>query len=183
MPDEKPRGADGKYRVRVPREWIQAGATIDVELPRNVTCAVCDGGGCDACESSGALTLRGRRDEPEWFRVTLPRREDEAEGQPGPFVLRVPEVGGHAPDGSGLPRGNLLLTVEVGDLAESTRVRLSAGAPEPEAVAPPSPVKPTQVRWSAPREAAPDAPRRVEWIVVAVLVAVLLVLGLLFLRG
>src|SRR5262245_45901795 len=105
-----PRGADVKHRVRVRREWLETGLIVDVELPRNLMCAGCEGGGCDACDRSGAITLRGRDEPPEVVQVTLPQRTG-LEQETG-IVLRIPEQGGlPKPEFAGLPRGLLLLTV------------------------------------------------------------------------
>ena len=57
------------------------GEVVELELPRNLACAACGGGGCDTCGRSGAITLR------------------------------IPELGGLPEPGSELPRGVLLLTV------------------------------------------------------------------------
>ena len=45
------------HRVEVARDWFQSGARLSIELPRNLTCAGCHGGGCDACLRAGAITL------------------------------------------------------------------------------------------------------------------------------
>jgi hypothetical protein len=101
-----PRGPDAIHRIRVPREWLERGATVEFELPRHLSCAACDGGGCDACHRSGAVTLRGRNEPSDLVEVSLPAgARDDA------FVIRIPERGGFAPDAS-LPRGLLLLRVE-----------------------------------------------------------------------
>lgn len=104
---ESPRGPDASHRLRVPRAFLARGATVEFELPRHLTCAACDGGGCDRCERSGAVTLRGRGDPIERLELSLPQGDREEA-----FVIRVPERGGMPPAGSGLPRGHLLLRVE-----------------------------------------------------------------------
>jgi len=90
----------------VPHAWLKRGAVVELELPRHLVCAACDGGGCDTCERSGAVTLRERGEPADLVEVTLPGEHGEA------FVIRLPERGGLPPLGSGLPRGNLLLRVE-----------------------------------------------------------------------
>jgi hypothetical protein len=104
---ESPRGPDASHRLRVPHAFLERGATVEFELPRHLTCAACDGGGCDPCERSGAVTLRGRGEPQELLELSLPKgdREDA-------FMIRVPERGGLPPAGSNLPRGHLLLRVE-----------------------------------------------------------------------
>jgi hypothetical protein len=104
---ESPRGPDASHRIRVPKEWLEQGAIIELELPRHLTCRACEGGGCDICERSGAVTLRGRGEPPDLVEVTLPARpHDES------FVIRIPEHGGLASEASGLPRGQLFLRIE-----------------------------------------------------------------------
>src|SRR5688572_13362029 len=72
-----PRGPDVIHRIRIRREWLEAGALIEVEVPRNLRCAGCEGGGCDKCDRAGAVTLRGRAEPPEIIQVTLPRRNTQ----------------------------------------------------------------------------------------------------------
>lgn len=101
------RGPDASHRIRVPREWLELGSVVELELPRHLTCRACEGGGCDACDRSGAVTLRGRDEPPDIVEVTLPSRPDDES-----FVIRIPEQGGLAREASGLPRGQLFLRVE-----------------------------------------------------------------------
>ena len=112
-----PRGADVRHRVRVRREWLETGLIVDVELPRNLVCAGCDGGGCDTCDRSGAITLRGRSEPAEVVQVTLPQAA--AANESVGIVLRIPEQGGlPKPEFASLPRGLLLLTVVPSDEAD-----------------------------------------------------------------
>jgi hypothetical protein len=140
-----PRGADVKHRIKVRRDWLESGLVVDVELPRNLVCAGCDGGGCDACDRSGAITLRGRDEPAEVVQVTLPRRQrveqsDVARTAPPSetaVVLRIPEKGGlPKPELAGLPRGLLLLTVVPSDEADSVV------QPAKDSLLPPSPTAP-----------------------------------------
>jgi hypothetical protein len=138
-----PRGPDVAHRVRVPQDWIDDAAVIEVELPRHLHCAVCEGGGCDLCDRSGAHTLRSRGEPAEIVEVTLPRRDqerrDDQEKGPGSsstpisrsFVIRIPELGGLPPEGSELPRGHLLLTVAPAPTPD-TGVKLVERLPVPE---------------------------------------------------
>lgn len=109
-----PRGPDVAHKVTVPEQYLVAGATIELSLPRNLACAKCDGGGCDACDRSGAVSIRKRSDPVEPLRVILPRTDVSAAGSPSGLVVRVPERGGPAPKDSGLPNGHLLLRVSAG---------------------------------------------------------------------
>lgn len=112
---------------------------IELELPRNLVCATCDGGGCDSCERSGAVTLRGRGEPADLLRVTLPGEQSEA------FVIRLPERGGLPPLGSGLPRGHLLLRVEPSAQADAS-VSLATSLPALGAIRRALSVRPVLVR-------------------------------------
>ena len=112
---ESPRGPDALHRLRVPHAFLKRGATVEFELPRHLTCAACDGGGCDPCERSGAVTLRGRGDPTELLELSLPKGDRD-----DPFLIRVPERGGLPPVGSELPRGHLLLRVEPCEESQAT---------------------------------------------------------------
>ncbi|HEX6271896.1 MAG TPA: hypothetical protein VFZ53_02595 [Polyangiaceae bacterium] len=107
---DSPRGPDASHRIRVPKDWIEEGSVIELELPRHLTCRTCEGGGCDVCERSGAVTLRGRGEPPDLVEVTLPARPHHES-----FVIRIPERGGLASPESGLPRGQLFLRIEAAD--------------------------------------------------------------------
>jgi hypothetical protein len=106
--------------LSVPEDWILAGATLEIALPRNLACAACGGGGCDACERSGAVSLRGRNDPVEKIEVTLESSsvsDDVPSSRTRRIVVRIPDQGGHArpaDDGRALPRGHLLLSVRAG---------------------------------------------------------------------
>ncbi len=114
-----PRGPDVVHRIRVPRAWLESGEVVELELPRNLSCAACNGGGCDQCERSGAITLRGREELPEILHVTLPARQPELDGGTRGVVIRIPEQGGLPPANDELlPRGLLLLRVEPAEVAD-----------------------------------------------------------------
>ncbi len=116
---DAPRGADVMHRIRVPRAWLESGEIVEFELPRNLTCAACEGGGCDLCERSGAITLRGRQELPELLQVTLPALKPDVDGEARGVAIRIPEQGGLPPAaGPALPRGLLLLRVEPAELAD-----------------------------------------------------------------
>jgi hypothetical protein len=101
--------------LSVPEDWMLSGATLLIELPRNLACAGCHGGGCDKCERSGAVSLRSRRAEVETVEVTLPKHvpEDAAPSSLAPtdgqkkrsVVVRIPERGGLPPPGPAASRG------------------------------------------------------------------------------
>jgi len=105
-----PRGPDVLHRVRVPAAWLEQGKAIELTMPRHGSCAECEGGGCDRCSRSGAVTLRGKHDPAEVVSVTLPRLDTSAAANG--VCLRIPERGGSAFD---RPRGLLLLRVAPGE--------------------------------------------------------------------
>jgi hypothetical protein len=137
LPTDRPRGPDAQLAVTVPESFLAEGATIEVEVPRNLGCAACGGGGCDACERSGAVSVRGRNDPVEKVEVTLPKPSaDGGESAPRALVLRIPEFGGLAALESNLPRGNLMLTVRAGEILSKGVTRLPGPSVPPPAVTP-----------------------------------------------
>lgn len=156
------------HRVKVPREWLLRGELIELELPRNLACAACGGGGCDTCGRAGAISLR-RRDEPaEVVEVTLPVRvgvDAEAAAAQG-LTLRIPEQGGLPEPGSELPRGTLLLTL-LPSLEPDPRVKLLRASSAP---------SDDEARAGAPK------PRVSLPIVIGVVVVALWILILIWLR-
>ena len=156
-----PRGPDVLHRIRVPAAWLESGELVELELPRNLTCATCDGGGCDACERSGAVTLRGRDELPEILSVTLPMRKPGSEARA--VVIRIPEQGGLAPEGGELlPRGLLLLRVEPAEVADPGVTRVARSAP---------PLSVQRVMLSL---RIPASPRARAWLLAAAALFVLL---------
>jgi hypothetical protein len=175
-----PRGPDVQMNLSVPEDWILTGATLEIELPRNLACASCGGGGCDACERSGAVSLRGRNDPVESVEVTLQSSsvsDDVPSSRTRRIVVRIPERGGHAPLGGSapVPRGNLLLSVRAGP-APPRGVKRLAG-----------PSIPPEQAGDAPAAETAMAPTPQEspwwlWPLVAGVVALLLFGWLLFRR-
>lgn len=135
---DRPRGPDAQLAVTVPESYLAEGATIEVEVPRNLACAACSGGGCDACERSGAVSVRGRADPVEKVEVTLPKPGAKETGETAPraLVLRIPEFGGLAAAESNLPRGNLLLTIRAGEALSKGVTRLPGPSVPPPEVTP-----------------------------------------------
>ena len=125
---EGPRGPDVLHRVKVRREWLAVGEVVELELPRNLACASCGGGGCDACGRSGAITLRQRDEPAEMVEITLPARRGEELPDSRGITLRIPELGGLPEPGSELPRGVLLLTV-VPSPEPDPNIKLLRGVP------------------------------------------------------
>ena len=174
---EGPRGPDVLHRVKVRREWLVVGEVVELELPRNLACATCGGGGCDACGRSGAITLR-KRDEPaEVVEVTLPARSDDELPDSRGITLRIPEQGGLPPPDSDLPRGVLLLTV-VPSPEPDPSIKLLRGVPSKR---PPASIVDSDEMPTAVVEAA--APRRLSAARVIVIAALILwILLLIWLR-
>jgi hypothetical protein len=168
--------------LSVPEEWILTGATLEIELPRNLACASCGGGGCDRCDRSGAVSLRGRNDPAESVEVTLQSSsvsDDVPSSRTRRIVVRIPERGGHAPPSSGdpVPRGNLLLSVRAGP-APPRGVKKLAGPSIPPEVAPEAEA-PGQ---RSIRAAAQQVPPRWLWPLAAGVVALLVLLWMLLRR-
>jgi hypothetical protein len=64
-------GQRGRLTIDVLTEWLVAGDTVELVAPARIVCARCEGGGCDACERSGALRLNGDV-TARTIRLTLP---------------------------------------------------------------------------------------------------------------
>lgn len=73
----------------MPTAWLREGARLDVAVPAKLRCDLCDGGGCDACERSGAYRV-----EETTVAVTLPRVTDDvlALRVTNPFADREPTM-------------------------------------------------------------------------------------------
>jgi hypothetical protein len=153
------------HRIRVPAAWFESGEVIEFELPRNLACAACEGGGCDTCQRAGAITLRGRDELAEILSVTLPRRNPDLQAEPCSVVIRIPEQGGLPPEHDDvLPRGLLLLRVEPAELADPGVTR----------VAPPAPRLSQRVMQSLHSLRIPESPRGRAWLLAVAAVMVVL---------
>lgn len=106
------------HRITVPSGWLGCGATLCVKLPRTLACALCEGGGCDACERAGAVSLRLPSAEPVEVRVVLPDQNASTGAPPRVVVLRIPNQGGPPAENEDLPHGHLLLRVQPGAAAD-----------------------------------------------------------------
>ncbi len=154
-----------RFRVKVQKDWLDEAATVELELPRNLECAKCDGGGCDRCERSGAISLRGRKEPAELLRITLPRRELNLEttGSGRSVVVRVPGRGG-LPEDEALPRGILMLQLVPSDVSSPGVNRV-----EPE----------VDIRDTAQPGVAPTA---TNWRLILAVAVILWILLLIWLR-
>jgi len=123
----QPTGPDAVLDIVVDPRWLREARTIEVDLPRHLSCAACKGAGCDICAQSGALTVRERFEPAEVVRLTLPTREIESEAsadsQRTSLLLRVQGRGGLPQAGSGVTeRGRLLLRINcAGSVSECVR--------------------------------------------------------------
>ncbi len=109
-------GPDALLDIVVDRAWLQEARTIEVDLPRNLGCAACEGAGCNICGQSGAITVRERSEPPEILRLTLPRQEVGPDSNPDScrvILLRIQGRGG-LPTSLVWPaqRGRLLLRIK-----------------------------------------------------------------------
>jgi hypothetical protein len=68
---EQDSGPRARAKIEVPERWAKEGARIAITLPKVLTCARCDGGGCDGCGRSGALRAPGN-ERSRVVRVRLP---------------------------------------------------------------------------------------------------------------
>ncbi len=113
-------GKAGRATIRVPAAWLAQGDTIDFVVPALLSCARCEGGGCDRCDRSGGLRLDGD-ETARRVRLVLPKRTD-----PGTFVVRLVRP---LDDKGGLEQ----LVVEIGTsevaTAGCTRVETAVAAP------------------------------------------------------
>jgi hypothetical protein len=110
------RGPCARLAVVVPAAWSEGGQAIEVVAPKRLTCARCDGGGCDGCGRSGALRAPDD-DRARALRVTLPK------GTRGAIVVRIAR-----PFGEDSPIAQLLLEVRPGP-EPSPNVTSLAGHP------------------------------------------------------
>jgi hypothetical protein len=107
---DEPRGPDVLHTVEVPAEWLGEGASVELDVPRLLPCARCEGGGCDLCGRRGAFEAAGSSE----LVITLPRQAGSA---PSAVRLRLPAAGARDASDPNLPPGHLLLTVIPRDAA------------------------------------------------------------------
>ncbi len=103
------RGPDVALKLTAPPAWLRRGQQLVVELPRRLSCARCEGGGCDACQRRGAFTLREAGAAQETVVLTL---SQDVEGSA--IQIRVPDRG--APGPTDEPPGQLIVTLSAGDV-------------------------------------------------------------------
>jgi hypothetical protein len=115
-------GARGRLRLAIPAGWARDGAEIQIAVPARVSCARCDGGGCDGCARSGAHRTP---DDPAERTLTV---RVPAEMSACILVRFVKPFGEQA------PLDQLLVELSAGNAASPgvTRVELEL-SPEPEA--------------------------------------------------
>jgi hypothetical protein len=142
---DKKRSPRGRLSIVVPTEWLREGARLEVDLPARVRCDLCDGGGCDACERSGAYRTP---EERKPLAITLPRVSDDH------FALRLTN-----PFGATEP--TLLVVRVAGGLEPSAGVRF---------VAPNHDVEPSAGAPQMP--SIPQVPAWMIWAIIALVAAV-----------
>lgn len=103
--------------IEVPVAWFEAGATLQIQLPRLIQCARCEGGGCDACSRRGAFEQQAAGIASE-VAIVLPKQSAES---CTPVKLRLPALGARAPEAVLEPRV----------LVDGSEPRVDAGEVEP----------------------------------------------------
>jgi hypothetical protein len=104
------RGPDVVHPVSVPADWLEQGGAIECELPRRLSCARCEGGGCDVCGRSGVIVMYDVGATPQ--RVVVHLSAGDAE----PRAVRLLEQGGPGTQPA-VRRGCLLLRLKPGELS------------------------------------------------------------------
>lgn len=99
-------GGRASLEITVPASWT--GRTCEIDVPRRLACAACEGGGCDACDRRGAYRLE-EPDEERRLDVRLPG------ALAGRTRIRIGQ-----PFGVDSVVGVLLLDVVVGDEASAS---------------------------------------------------------------
>jgi hypothetical protein len=147
---DEPRGPDVLLNVEVPMEWLEEGASVSIVLPRLLTCARCEGGGCDVCGRKGAFE-QGAFEQGAFEQGAFEQGGVEQGGVEGPVIVSLPRQAGAAPSAirlrlpgygarsdAALPPGHLILTVVPRDAAfgwapasNVQKVESNAGARRP----------------------------------------------------
>ncbi len=83
--------------IEVPVAWFEAGATLQIQLPRLLQCARCEGGGCDACGRRGAFEQQAAGIVSQ-VEIVLPKQPADS---CAPVKLRLPSLGARAPEPPG----------------------------------------------------------------------------------
>ncbi|WP_434042517.1 MULTISPECIES: hypothetical protein [Sorangium] len=151
-------GSRGRLSIAVPAAWTRGGADIEIAVPARVTCARCDGGGCDGCARSGAHRAPAEL-AARTLRLRLP-----ADLTGGATLRLVRPFGEHA------PLDQLLIDIRA-DSAASPGVRCVAPPPS-DALARPASEGGGRLRALGAQLSAPA--------VLATLAAIAAVVGLLF---
>lgn len=121
-------GPKGRLVVTVPPEWAEG--DIAIAVPHRLRCEACDGGGCDACNRSGAIAV----DAPEEARKVSLRLPAGLER--GALVRLV------TPFGESVDVAMLIVELRVGSAPSPHVRRVYAPIVEPGAAAKRRPVDP-----------------------------------------
>lgn len=131
---DRAEGPRGRIAVDVLDAWLAAGDAIEIIVPPRVTCARCDGGGCDDCGRSGAhrlggdelartlrLSLRSEGSARNVIRLSSPLEavpslnqlwvEIRTAPEPSPFCRRVPRARARARGYGAIARAPALLVL------------------------------------------------------------------------
>jgi hypothetical protein len=106
-------GPRARIRIDVPASWLAEGAILHITAPSRLTCARCDGGGCDACDRSGALRSPA---DPEGRLVTATLSGADHDG----VLVRVPR-----PFGADHGIQQLLVEIRVAAVSSSFVTRVA----------------------------------------------------------
>ncbi len=124
-------GGRVRLAVVVPERWLDDGADLLLSLPARLSCARCDGGGCDGCARSGALRMP--EDEADRrLRASVPP------GSSRGVALRIPH-----PFGPDHAVAQLLIEVRAGEAASACVTRVEV----PVVLAPAAPRLATSIPW------------------------------------
>ena len=124
-----PRGPDLAFSTQVPSDWFRPGTVLRIALPERLSCAECQGGGCDRCDRKGAIRLREADEEQEIVRITLPQTLNESNIQ-----IRLPHAGGYplSEQDEALPRGHLIVSLRSAEMeVDPENSLVSLGKPAP----------------------------------------------------
>lgn len=121
---EASTGPRGRLAITVPAAWLGDACVLDLTAPARLTCARCDGGGCDGCGKSGVVRAPVEVEARE-LHATLPG------GTAGGVAMRLAQ-----PFGAGCAIEQLILEVRAGDAPTAGVTRRSPPAPVAEPAAP-----------------------------------------------
>jgi hypothetical protein len=75
-----------RLKIDLRDSWLVSGGTLFIDLPRRLSCAACEGGGCSRCKNAGGYRLSNEAERTP-LRLEIQRTEREA------MRIRVPLAG------------------------------------------------------------------------------------------